>query len=227
MLGDVLSEQEKERKSRARDKLRDAKRTRLPDLVDEPLEELDIHQGHPLHGHHIPIPVDELKLEYVDLAGPHSTSTAHMPKQHPRSHSQLDEHPPPNLAMMMHQRWKDTSVHDLHDMLKNLPKRGTTVMFRPMLRRPPAQPEDARQLPQGDFDDARDGIHSSATRSSLPSSSDAAQALSDPFQDLVHICSLQRPRQSVLVLKGLYGLGSSTTRKRPSHNSPERGRRAE
>jgi hypothetical protein len=70
----------------------------------------------------------------------------------------------------------DTSVHDLHDMLKNLPKRGTTgikadryqfwtgvdyiiVMFRPMLRRPLAQPEDARQLPQSDFDDARDGIH--------------------------------------------------------------------
>jgi hypothetical protein len=97
ILGDVLSEQEKEHKSRARDKFRDAKRTRLPDLVDEPLEELDIHQGHPLHvslfnflyinithryyrhmpsqGHHIPIPVDELKLEYVDLAGPHSTST--------------------------------------------------------------------------------------------------------------------------------------------------------
>jgi hypothetical protein len=42
-IADVLSEQEKERKSRARDKLRDAKRTRLPDLVDEPLEELDIH----------------------------------------------------------------------------------------------------------------------------------------------------------------------------------------
>ena len=33
-----------------------------------------------------------------------------------------------------------------------------TVMFTPMLLRPPAQLE-ARRLPQGDFDDARDGVH--------------------------------------------------------------------
>jgi hypothetical protein len=44
-LGDVLSKLERKRKSRARDKLRNAKRARL---LDEPLEELDIHQENPL-----------------------------------------------------------------------------------------------------------------------------------------------------------------------------------
>jgi hypothetical protein len=48
-LGDVLSKLERKRKSRARDKLRDSKRARLPYLVDESLEELDIHQENPLH----------------------------------------------------------------------------------------------------------------------------------------------------------------------------------
>ncbi|KAJ8596180.1 hypothetical protein M405DRAFT_856729 [Rhizopogon salebrosus TDB-379] len=49
-------------------------RARLPDLVDEPLEELDIHQENPLHAHavagpsQLSTPVDELGLEYVDLA---------------------------------------------------------------------------------------------------------------------------------------------------------------
>jgi hypothetical protein len=46
-LGDVLSKLERKRKSRARDKLRDAKRARLPDLVDDPLEELNTHQENP------------------------------------------------------------------------------------------------------------------------------------------------------------------------------------
>ena len=34
----------------------------------------------------------------------------------------------------------------------------STVIFRPMLQRPPARLE-ARRLPQGDFDGARDGVH--------------------------------------------------------------------
>jgi hypothetical protein len=34
-----------------------------------------------------------------------------------------------------------------------------TVIFRPMLQRPPAQLKDARRLPRGVFDDAKDGIH--------------------------------------------------------------------
>ncbi|KAJ8588715.1 hypothetical protein M405DRAFT_240980 [Rhizopogon salebrosus TDB-379] len=46
-----------------------------------------------------------------------------------------------------------------------------TVIFRPTPRRPPAQLEDACRLPQGVFDDLRDGIYSSATRGSHPRSS--------------------------------------------------------
>jgi hypothetical protein len=64
-LGDVLSKHEKKRKSQARDKLRDAKRARLPDSVDEPLEELDTHQGNPLH-------VSLFNLLYINIT--HHTS---------------------------------------------------------------------------------------------------------------------------------------------------------
>ncbi|KAJ8583956.1 hypothetical protein M405DRAFT_884566 [Rhizopogon salebrosus TDB-379] len=124
-LGDVLSKLERNRKSRARDKLHDAKRARLSDLVDEPLEVLDIHQENPLHwclydetiagpsnqAPPLPLPPQILSKRsgrairmprhFVDYLPGSAIPLAHT-KKHLLSHvpPQPDEHPPPNIGCL-------------------------------------------------------------------------------------------------------------------------------